>query len=97
MNNYIQELLFMLLALILVVGIALLVLKALKGIHTKQGDGARIDLLLTLPVGTRERVVVITYRDNEYLVGITAGGMSLLDKMPKPEPVDTIVQEHPKE
>ncbi|MCG7929008.1 MAG: flagellar biosynthetic protein FliO [Candidatus Thiodiazotropha weberae] len=81
MENYAQELLFTLMALILVVALAWLFLKALKGFHVKQSGSNRINLLLTLPVGSRERVVVVAYRQHEYLVGITAGGMTLLDKM----------------
>jgi flagellar protein FliO/FliZ len=82
MNDYAQELLFTLLALILVIGLAWLLLKALKGLHVAQNTTNRIKLLLTLPVGSRERVVVISYREHEYLVGITAGSMNLLDKLP---------------
>ena len=69
-------------ALVLVVAMAWLLIKALKGFQTRQGQGNRIKLLLTLPVGSRERLVVVAYRECEYLVGITPGGISLLDKLP---------------
>jgi flagellar protein FliO/FliZ len=82
MNNYAQELLFTLVALILVITLAWFLLKALKGFHVSQTGTNRIKLLLTLPVGSRERVVVVSYREHEYLVGITAGGMNLIDKLP---------------
>jgi flagellar biogenesis protein FliO len=85
MDNYLQELLFMLLALIFVVATAWFVLKGFKRFHTAHGDGSRMKLSLSLPVGTRERIIVLTYREVEYLVGITAGGMRLLDKLPKSE------------
>ena len=88
MDNYLQELLFMFLALIFVVAMAWLLLKGLKGFHAQSGDGNRMKLVLNLSVGARERLVVVTYRDNEYLVGITPGGMSLLDKLPKQADVD---------
>jgi flagellar biogenesis protein FliO len=85
MDNFLLELFFMLLALIFVVTIAWFILKGFKRFHIAQGDGNRLALSLTLPVGTRERVVVLSYRESEYLVGITPGGMHLLDKLPKSE------------
>jgi flagellar biogenesis protein FliO len=94
MENYAQELLFTLLALILVIGLALLLLKALKRLHVNQGGANRIKPLLTLPVGSRERIVVVSYREHEYLVGITAGGISLLDKLPVLEEQDSDNQNH---
>jgi flagellar biogenesis protein FliO len=89
MENYAQELLFTLVALILVIGLALLLIKALKGLHISHSGANRIKLLLTLPVGSRERIVVVSYREHEYLVGITAGDMSLLDKLPNSEENDS--------
>jgi flagellar biogenesis protein FliO len=72
-----------------VVTLAWFLMKMLKGLYHRHSDGNRLKLMLTLPVGTRERIVVISYRDSEYLVGITAGGMSLLDKLPISEEVST--------
>jgi flagellar protein FliO/FliZ len=92
MNNYTQELLFTLIALVLVVALALLFIKALKVFYNKQSGGNRINLMLTLPLGSRERIVVVAYRNSEYLVGITAGGMSILDKLPKTEVADASIQ-----
>jgi flagellar protein FliO/FliZ len=86
MENYLQELLFMLLALIFVVALAWFLLKGLKHFHATHGaSGNRMRLTLSLPLGTRERMVVVTYREHEYLVGITPGGMHLIDKLPQSE------------
>ncbi|MCG7899724.1 MAG: flagellar biosynthetic protein FliO [Candidatus Thiodiazotropha weberae] len=97
MENYAQELLFTLMALILVIALAWLFLKALKGFHVKQNGANRINLLLTLPVGSRERVGVVTYRQHEYLVGITAGGITVLDKLPIDEFGGSVTQDAPEE
>jgi flagellar biogenesis protein FliO len=97
MNNYTQELLFTLMALILVIALAWLLLKALKGFHIKQSGANRINLLLTLPVGSRERVVVVSYREYEYLVGIIAGGMTLLDKRPDQQDSDSVADNNTEE
>ncbi|MET0026407.1 MAG: flagellar biosynthetic protein FliO [Candidatus Thiodiazotropha sp.] len=56
--------------------------KALKGLYRSHGTDNPIQLIRTLPVGTRERLLIFSYRDSEYLVGVSANGMSLLDKLP---------------
>lgn len=85
MDNYLQELLFTLIALVIVIAMAWLLLKAFKEFHSKQGKGNPIKLILTMPVGSRERLMVVTYREHEYFVGITPNGMTLLDKLPAAE------------
>ncbi|MGD8909731.1 MAG: flagellar biosynthetic protein FliO [Chromatiales bacterium] len=82
MNNYAQELLFVILALLFVVVMAWLLLKGLRGFHSQSADGARIKLILTLAIGTKERLAVVNYRDHEYLIGITPSSITLLDKSP---------------
>ena len=39
-----------------------------------------------LPVGSRERVVVMHYRGEEWVLGVTAGGITLLARRPLSEP-----------
>jgi flagellar protein FliO/FliZ len=36
-------------------------------------------------VGARERVVVVHYRGEEWVLGVTAGGISLLARAPAPD------------
>lgn len=93
MENYLQDLLFMLLALIFVVALAWFLLKGFKRLHQTQSIGSHMKLILTLPVGTRERLVVVAYRDSEYLVGITPGGMLLIDKLPMSEATGSLDSE----
>jgi flagellar protein FliO/FliZ len=80
MDNYVNELLFMALALALVILLAWGVLRALKAMHPNRHNNGKLDMLLSLPVGARERIVLIQYQNHEYLLGITAGGINLLDK-----------------
>jgi flagellar biogenesis protein FliO len=86
MDNFFQEFAFVLIALVFVASLALILLKSLKGFYNLQKRSSPMKLLLTLPLGSRERLVVVTYRNSEYLVGITQGGMSLLDKLPISDP-----------
>ena len=80
MKNYANELLFMFFALAIVVALAWIILRTLKSIHPTSHKKGKLDILFSLPVGARERIVVIQYQDHEYLLGITAGGINLLDK-----------------
>jgi len=84
MKNYANELLFMLFALAIVVALAWIILRTLKSIHPTKHKNGKLDIMLSLPVGARERIVLIQYRDQEYLLGIAAGGINLLDKQPVP-------------
>lgn len=85
MENFATELLFVIFALILVSVLAWLVIKAMKAMQVGSNkSGARIKVLSTMPVGTRERILIIQYNDNEYMLGVTSGGISLLDKYPAP-------------
>jgi flagellar protein FliO/FliZ len=37
-----------------------------------------------LPVGTRERVVLLDHAGERWMLGVTAGGISLLARWPQP-------------
>jgi len=82
MKNYANELLFMLFALAIVIALAWIILRTLKSIHPGQHKNGKLNILLSLPLSARERIVLIQYQDHEYLLGITAGSISLLDKSP---------------
>jgi flagellar biogenesis protein FliO len=91
MNSYLQDIFYTLAALTVVVAMIWLLVKSLKGIYRSHGRDNPIQLTRTMPVGSRERLIVVTYRDCEYLVGITAGGMSLIDKLPIPKDCESPV------
>jgi len=40
-----------------------------------------------LPVGSRERVVLLDHAGERWMLGVTAGGISLLARLPIPGPV----------
>ncbi|MET0090136.1 MAG: flagellar biosynthetic protein FliO [Candidatus Thiodiazotropha sp.] len=82
MNSYFIDILYTFSALAVVVAMIWFLIKALKGLYRSHGNDNPIQLIRTLPVGTRERLLIFTYRDSEYLVGVSANGMSLLDKLP---------------
>lgn len=80
MNNPLSELFFTILALIVVLGIAWLVLRGAKNLHNLKQKNNPMTLKSTLPLGSKERVVVIQYQGKEYLLGVTSHQINLLDK-----------------
>lgn len=81
----------MLLALAIVLALAWLVLRAIRAIHPGKYRDQRLELLLSLPIGARERLVVIRYQDHDYLLGITGGNITLLDRQPASDEQDNEV------
>jgi len=61
----------------------------LQAVHGSQGRSGGIRVKETTAVGRRERLVVGHYQGAEYLIGVTAAGITLLDKI--------LVQEHESE
>ena len=57
------------------------------GLSTGPGGGpATLRFLRALPVGARERLVVVAYHDEELLVGVTAGQITVIDRRPLTPP-----------
>jgi flagellar protein FliO/FliZ len=89
MENFASSVATMLLALAFVLALAWLALRLLKNLQAgrlnpQPGDAPRF--VRALPVGARERVVVMHYRGEEWVLGVTAGGISLLARDPVARP-----------
>ena len=75
-------------ALVLVLALAWGALRLLKYMQDRQmGSGGSVDtqalkFLRALPVGTRERVMLIEAEGDRLLIGVTAGGITLLARWP---------------
>ncbi len=94
MENLTAEILTSLLALAIVIALVWLTLRALKRMQYGKSTGGELHFVRALPVGTRERIVIVQYRDEEYLLGVSAGNISLLEKRsttpaPQSEPADS--------
>ena len=86
MTSFISNLLTMLLALAFVLALAWLALKLLRArmqprAAPGQGDDA-LRFVRALPVGPKERVVVIEHRGARWLLGVSGGGISTLAHWP---------------
>lgn len=79
------ELLSGVLALVIVLGLAYLSLRLLKRFNVGMGaaPGAPgLRFLRALPLGPRERLVVVAYEGDVLLLGVSAGQVTLLDRRP---------------
>ena len=47
-------------------------------------DGEALRFVRALPVGARERVVLLDHAGERWMLGVTAGGISLLARWPHP-------------
>jgi len=78
------------LALVFVLALAWIALRGLKRLQLRAGGGAAPDapqLLRSTGIGPRERLLVVRYRDREYLLGATAAAISTIDSWPLTEPL----------
>lgn len=88
MDTLANQLLTTLVALAFVSGLAWVCIAMLKRLQQGRSGGpnARPEQALrfvrALPVGAKERVVVVHYRGEEMLLGVTGAGISLLSKQP---------------
>jgi flagellar protein FliO/FliZ len=87
MESFATSVATMLVALAFVLLLAWGALHVLKRFQLGRGAGAgaapeALRFVRALPVGARERVVVVHYRGEEWVLGVTAGGISLLAREP---------------
>ena len=78
--------LFVVFALALVSLFAWLVFRAMKSLQPSKYKNGKIEVLASIPVGARERVMIVQHRETEYVLGVTSGGISVLDKFPLDKP-----------
>jgi flagellar protein FliO/FliZ len=77
----------MLLALAIVLGLAYVVLRFMRARMQPRGpQGSNSDEALrfvrALPVGAKERVVIVEHRGARWMLGVTAGGISTIASWP---------------
>lgn len=80
MNSFPTTLLFTLLALILVLVLAWFAIRMLSQLSGGKLRGGRIKLAHTLPLGAREKIILVECDDKAYLLGVTAHSISLIDE-----------------
>src|SRR3977135_4166750 len=76
------------LALCFVLALAWLVLRGIKRLQAGKATAVDNDVprvLRSVSLGPRERLVTVRYRQREYLLGVSAGGVSVIDVAASPE------------
>jgi len=69
-------------ALASVLVLAWLLLKGLAGLSRRGSLGGELSVRATLAIGQRERVVVVTWGEQDYLLGVTGSAVSMIDRRP---------------
>ena len=76
------------LALTVVIAVAWFALRLLRdrlqpGPKAGQGAGDALRFVRALPVGAKERVVIVEHRGERWMLGVTAGGISTIAHWPE--------------
>ena len=82
------------LALLLVLVLAYYVIKAGAKFNGMKQRGNGIQVLESTAIGSRERLVVVSYNNQRYLLGVTGQSVSVVDKH-EISPEKTLAQEQP--
>ncbi len=57
-----------------------------------RGDDDTLRFVRALPVGAKERVVIVEHRGERWMLGVTAGGISTIAHWAAPSPADARAQ-----
>jgi flagellar protein FliO/FliZ len=79
MTEFPTTLMYLFLSLALVLILAFLVLRFLSGIYSQRVLKGDIAVRSTYSLGSRQQLTVVTFRDKEYLLGVTQHNIQLLD------------------
>lgn len=73
------------LSLLLVIAIALIAAYLLRRLHARvPGHGQRLRLLESVPVGLKEKVVLLAVGEEQVLLGVAPGSVRLLHRLDQP-------------
>ena len=80
MSQSLTSLFASILALALVLALAWILIKAMAMLNKTTKRRGLLTVVDTLPIGNRERVILVSYANRHYLLGATANGITLIDK-----------------
>ena len=74
----------MITSLIIVLGIIFMLAFLVKRFNLTGSGAGDIKLIATLPLGTKERLVVVEIEQQQYVLGVTSQQISLVEKLSQP-------------
>jgi len=80
MTAFPTTLIFTILALAFVLALAWLILKAFAGFSRRGSSNSLISIKESVPIGARDRLLVVHYRGSDYLLSTSTQGVQLIDK-----------------
>lgn len=83
MTDLILSLAGLVAATVLVLALAWICLRTLKRFQPGAGDGDPVSFVRAVPVGPRERVTLVRYRDEVFMLGVSGGSVNLLARFPQ--------------
>jgi flagellar biosynthetic protein FliO len=81
-DSFPTTLIFTIVALALVLTLAWLIVRFLAGLGNRIHSGTGISIQSSQPVSTRSKLLVIRYREHDYLLGVSPEQINLIDKHP---------------
>ena len=82
---------FTILALVTVLVLAWFVVRVLARLGVGKSSGSsHMRIIQSLPAGARERIVLLEFDGKHYLLGVTAGGISVLERRAGTAPDDAV-------
>ncbi|MFK7994294.1 MAG: flagellar biosynthetic protein FliO [Granulosicoccus sp.] len=85
MTSFPVSLLFTLLALVLVLVLAWFAIRLIAQLGGGKLSSKRVKVTHTVPLSARERLVIVECDDQEYFLGVTANGITVINKKPVSE------------
>ncbi len=85
MNSFPVSVIITIAALVLVLVLAWLLIRALSSMTVSRSRGGRLEILETVPLGSRERLVLVRCDGQQFLLGVTANSISRIDQIDSPE------------
>jgi flagellar protein FliO/FliZ len=89
MESFVMSFLSMIVALAVVLALAWVMLRFMRSrmhggsVSTSSGTDDALRFVRALPVGTKERIVIVEHRGARWMLGVSAGGISTIAHWPQ--------------
>ena len=88
MEELTPSLVYLCISLLIVLALAWVVIKFMSGLVSQRRSGGEIQVRSSYSLGTRQQLYVVNFRESDYLIGVTAEAISVLDQVEAQRNVD---------